>query len=71
MSKEYQDGVEKFIEFVMRHSKEKKTTRCPCQKCCNVVVLTLEEVKDHLMIHGKMNSYKIWFLHGERPPNQV
>ena len=71
MSKEYQDGVEEFIEFSMRHSEDKKTTRCPCKKCCNVAVLTLEEVQDHLMIHGIMSSYKIWFFHGERAPNQV
>jgi hypothetical protein len=44
MSKEYQDGVEEFIEFSMRHSEDKKTTRYPCKKCCNVAVLTFEEV---------------------------
>ena len=44
MSKEYQDGVEEFIEFATRYSKDKKTVRCPCKKCCNVAILTLHDV---------------------------
>jgi hypothetical protein len=61
MSKEYQDGFEEFIEFFTRNSKDKKTTRFPCKKCCNVAVLMFEEVGEHLMIHGIMSSYKICF----------
>ena len=71
MPKEYQDGVEEFLEFSMKHSEGKKTTRFPCKKCVYLVVLTLEEVQDHLMIHGIMSTYKIWLCHGERVPNLV
>ena len=69
MSKEYQVRVEEFIEFSKTHSKDNNTTRFPCKKCCNVAVLTFEEVQDHL-IHGIMISYKTWFFHGERAPTQ-
>lgn len=40
MSKEYQDGVEEFIEFATRNSEDNKTMRCPCKKCCNVARCT-------------------------------
>ena len=70
MSKEYQVGVEEFIEFAKRNSEDNNTTRCPCKKCCNVSVLMFEEVQDHLMIHGILSSYKTWFFHGERLPTQ-
>ena len=68
ISKEYQVGVEEFIEFPKRNSEDNSTTRCPCKKCCNVAVLTFEEVQDHLMIDGIISSYKDWILHGERVP---
>ena len=68
ISKEYQVEVEEFIEFTKRHSEDNNTTRCPCKKCCNVAVLTIEEVQDYLMIHGIISSYKTWFFHGERVP---
>ena len=71
MLKEYQDGVEEFIEFATRHSKDKKTTRCPCKKCCNIAILTFKDVEDHLIIHGIMSSYKILFFHGESALHHV
>jgi hypothetical protein len=71
MSKEYQDGVEDFIEFSMRNSEDKKTKICPCKKCFNVAILVFEEVREHLIIHGIMSSFKIWFFHGERDASQV
>ena len=70
MSKEYQVRIEEFIEFAKRHSENNNTTRFPCKKCCNVAVLTFEEVQDHLMIHGILGSYNTLFFHGERVPTQ-
>ena len=70
MSKEYQVGVEEFIEFSKRNSEDNNTTIFPCKKCCNVAVLTFEEVQDHLMIHGIISSDKTWFFLGERVPTQ-
>ena len=70
MSKEYQVGVEEFIEFAKRNSEDNNTIRFPCKKCCNVAVLTFKEVQDHLMIHGIIISYKTLFFHGERVPTQ-
>ena len=70
ISKEYQVRVEQFIEFAKRNSEDNNTIICPCKKCCNVVVLTFEEVQDHMTIHGILSSYKTWFFHGERVPTQ-
>ena len=62
LSKEYQNGIQEFIDLSMRHSEDKKTTIFPCKKCCNVAVLTLEEVQDHLVIHAIMISRETCFF---------
>ncbi|XP_021829791.1 uncharacterized protein LOC110770024 isoform X1 [Prunus avium] len=65
MSKEYEDGVEQFIAFVVSHASNPKLMKCPCQVCGNLMVETPKGIRDHMFIRGVDRSYKIWSWHGE------
>ncbi|XP_050939141.1 uncharacterized protein LOC127148819 [Cucumis melo] len=65
MSREYELGVEAFIQFCFRHAKGSSTIRCPCLKCGNRLPQDESTVRYHLYANGIDQSYKIWFWHGE------
>jgi len=65
MSREYELGVEAFIQFGFRHAKGSSTIRCPCLKCGNRLPQDESTVRYHLYANGIDQSYKIWFWHGE------
>ncbi|KAL4016784.1 hypothetical protein IC575_024441 [Cucumis melo] len=65
MSREYELGVEAFIQFGFRHAKGSSTIRCPCLKCGNRLPQDKSTVRYHLYANGIDQSYKIWFWHGE------
>ncbi|KAA0040643.1 transposase [Cucumis melo var. makuwa] len=65
MSREYELGVEGFIQFGFRHAKGSSTIRCPCLKCGNRLPQDESTVRYHLYANGIDQSYKIWFWHGE------
>ena len=39
--------------------------RCPCRKCQNLRYKERDDVRLHLMKHGFMPDYTIWWAHGE------
>lgn len=39
--------------------------RCPCRKCQNLRYKERDDVRLHLMQHGFMSDYTIWWAHGE------
>ncbi|KAA0040935.1 transposase [Cucumis melo var. makuwa] len=65
MSREYELGVEAFIQFGFRNAKGSSTIRCPCLKCGNRLPQDESTVRYHLYANGIDQSYKIWFWHGE------
>ncbi|KAL0556379.1 hypothetical protein IC582_004892 [Cucumis melo] len=67
LSKDYELGVENFINFLFSN-KEDASIRCPCLKCGNCKKQSRTTIKDHLYVNGMDESYKIWFWHGEQLP---
>ncbi|KAA0041519.1 transposase [Cucumis melo var. makuwa] len=65
MSREYELGVEAFIQFGFRNANGSSTIRCPCLKCGNRLPQDESIVRYHLYANGIDQSYKIWFWHGE------
>ncbi|KAL4037167.1 hypothetical protein IC575_000754 [Cucumis melo] len=65
MSREYDVGVESFIQFGLSHVKGSNSIRCPCLKCGNRLLKDVSIVRYHLYANGIDKSYKIWFWHGE------
>ncbi|KAA0045187.1 transposase [Cucumis melo var. makuwa] len=65
MSREYDVGVESFIQFGLSHAKGSNSIRCPCLKCGNRLLKDVSIVRYHLYANGIDKSYKIWFWQGE------
>ncbi|XP_062074808.1 uncharacterized protein LOC133778801 [Humulus lupulus] len=69
LSEEYKNGVDFFLRFCLENGGDPKFTCCPCLKCFNVTKLSFNKIKEHLFFNGIDISYKIWYSHGEKPPN--
>ncbi|XP_028077760.1 uncharacterized protein LOC114279671 [Camellia sinensis] len=67
-SREYQKGVNSFIEFVKINVGFEDKIRCPCIDCFNDKIHTSHVVKIHLIRRGISLSYKTWVHHGELVP---
>ncbi|XP_052291944.1 uncharacterized protein LOC127900769 [Citrus sinensis] len=65
LSTEYEEGVQKFINFAIKNAGGSSVIRCPCVDCGNLSFETLTTVKDHLYMHGFDVKYGNWFWHGE------
>ncbi|KAL0553962.1 hypothetical protein IC582_007866 [Cucumis melo] len=65
MFREYDLGVERFIQFVLCHAKGFNSIRCPCLKCENHLLKDVSIVRYHLYANEIDQSYKVWFWHGE------
>ena len=65
--KEYEDGVEKFLEFAQRNAPSKRDGLyyCPCVKCLNNSRRSISEIKEHLICDGINLRYTNWIWHGE------
>ena len=68
MSKEYQDGVNYFVDFAVTSSGSDDKIRCPCLKCMNVERHVSVVIVFHLIQNGIAPSYKTWMHHGEPIP---
>ena len=64
-SKNYIDGVESFIAFVVKNCIGKKSIKCPCLQCGDMMFHTLEKIRDHLFFYGIAQNYYTWYWHGE------
>ena len=68
-SKDYMDGVESFIVFVLQHSSSKNSIKCPCLQCGNLIFHTSQIIREHLFFYGINQSYHTWYWHGEAVPS--
>ncbi|XP_058185698.1 uncharacterized protein LOC131302924 [Rhododendron vialii] len=64
-SKDYEDGVEQFLNFAMIYARDLQSIRCPCRVCGNLKSQAVEEISNHLFFHGIDQSYQTWIWHGE------
>ncbi|CAN1318491.1 hypothetical protein LINPERPRIM_LOCUS30836 [Linum perenne] len=65
-TKEYVDGVEKFLDFSFAHTRPGvRTIPCPCTICrCNKR-LNRDMVLEHLLRRSFSVKYQFWNIHGE------
>ncbi|XP_059290138.1 uncharacterized protein LOC132043691 [Lycium ferocissimum] len=61
----YIDGVENFLDYAFTRLGEPRLIRCPCIKCGNATSRTRPMVRSHLIVHGIIPSYTLWYHHGE------
>ncbi|KAL8115384.1 hypothetical protein AgCh_022029 [Apium graveolens] len=66
LSEEYTKGISEFIDFVEKFVNSKDLVLCTCCRCINKQSQALNVIKLHLVIHGFLNTYKIWYHHGEQ-----
>ncbi|KAH7864924.1 hypothetical protein Vadar_000041 [Vaccinium darrowii] len=64
-SKDYEDGVEQFLNFAVIHARDLQSIRCPCRVCGNMRTQGVEEIRNHLFFSGIDQSYQKWIWHGE------
>ncbi|KAK4358948.1 hypothetical protein RND71_021177 [Anisodus tanguticus] len=62
----YIDGVENFLDYAFTRLGDPQLIRCPCIKCGNATSSTRAVVRSHLIVHGIIPSYTLWYHHGER-----
>ncbi|KAL2943022.1 Biosynthetic arginine decarboxylase [Bienertia sinuspersici] len=65
-SAEYRVGVDDFMVYATRNvTSSDGKLRCPCIKCVNNKILSLDDVNYHLLHFGMMRNYNNWTFHGE------
>jgi len=68
ISDTYEKGVEEFIQFAEHNAVSYKNgvrIRCPCVNCLNGRILSVSEIREHLLCDGFFKSYTIWTWNGE------
>ena len=70
-SKDYEEGVEYFINFALQHCPKQSVIRCPCNRCGNLFHHTPTKVREHLFFNGIDQSYCTWYWHGEDIPTSA
>ncbi|RVW68458.1 hypothetical protein CK203_060202 [Vitis vinifera] len=68
MSREYEEGVEYFINFALEHCPNQRGIRCPCMRCGNLIHHTPNKIREHMFFNGIDQSYCTWYWHGEAGP---
>lgn len=66
VSKEFYDGVVKFVNFAFSQASPLRVVRCPCVKCDNRKFQNKEIVMEHLLRKGFTPNYLRWIYHGEK-----
>ena len=65
ISREYFEGVKEFLKFASQKANKFGKILCPCIKCVNSAMFTLDVVHDHLQSYGISKGYETWIFHGE------
>ncbi|RVW28039.1 hypothetical protein CK203_117608, partial [Vitis vinifera] len=68
MSREYEEGVEYFINFALEHCPNQRGIRCPYMRCGNLIHHTPNKIREHMFFNGIDQSYCTWYWHGEAGP---
>ncbi|KAF7150098.1 hypothetical protein RHSIM_Rhsim02G0154800 [Rhododendron simsii] len=64
-SKDYEDGVEQFLNFAVIYARDLQSIQCPCRVCGNLKSQAVGEIRNHLFFHGIDQSYQTWIWHRE------
>ncbi|KAK9049145.1 hypothetical protein SSX86_031888 [Deinandra increscens subsp. villosa] len=68
LSKEYDDGVNAFLEFAQSNNPKSDVIPCPCVNCINLRPGSITSVRFHLFANGFDENYTVWSFHGEGSP---
>ncbi|XP_074350599.1 uncharacterized protein LOC141689954 isoform X2 [Apium graveolens] len=66
LSPEYADGIDEFIKVASKQKNSTGMVLCPCCRCVNKLLQNLKVIRLHLLTHGFLSTYKIWYCHGEQ-----
>ncbi|XP_062086582.1 uncharacterized protein LOC133792694 [Humulus lupulus] len=61
----YWNGLQNFINMASQHKDCDGRIRCPCVRCMNLRLQTLDVVQAHIFDRGFQQSYEQWIYHGE------
>ena len=64
-SKDYLDGVQDIIKFVVEKSSMNGKILCPCRKCVNCFSLDPQTIEEYLVWNGFLKGYIEWVFHEE------
>ncbi|GJU60058.1 F-box domain containing protein [Tanacetum coccineum] len=74
-SREFYDGVQKFVAHCTPLVNSAGKIRCPCKRCRNILFKPIEWIGDHITDNGWDPLYTVWDKHGEpalpTPPLQA
>lgn len=66
LSEKYEKGVEEFLQYCENLPNNNGKFHCPCVKCGNrLPLLSVEELRNHLICEGVCETYTNWIWHGE------
>ncbi|KAL3831063.1 hypothetical protein ACJIZ3_019865 [Penstemon smallii] len=65
LSKEYENGLNVFLDMVFNNVCLSGKILCLCKHCKNSKWVNREISKEHLIVDGFMKGYTHWILHGE------
>ena len=68
LSREYEEGVDQFLDFAEKNASNINYISCPCENCGNLKKMRRSQIKDHLLINGINERYQTWTWHGEKSP---
>ena len=59
LSIEYRNGVNKFLQFSLDHTKNSNGISCPCLYCVNLHKLSIAKIKEYLFFNGIDRGYTV------------
>jgi len=68
-TKEFRTGLSAFTEYAVAKCQglySEGYLPCPCKHCCNKKVLSISELRRHVIYNGWLTHYDVWTYHGER-----
>ena len=64
----FEKGAEEFVKFACDNNPNDTKILCPCKKCRNLKYVFKDDVLDHIIVEGFLQSYTHWIYHGEYYP---
>ena len=64
----YEKEVEEFLHFGQHNAVSNDngvTIRCPCVNCLNERILSISEIREHILCDGYLKNCTTWIWHGE------
>jgi len=68
ISDAYERWVEEFIQFAEHNVVSNNNgvrIKCPCVNCLNGMILSISEIREHILCDGFVKNYATWTWHGE------